>query len=67
VSFARLSVLGVVVVAALVLSISWPEPALSQKKLGKKGTDGVAAGKELSATPVTHIKVKKRLQGRAPL
>ena len=58
-SFARLSVLAVVVVAAVVLSVSWPEPALSQKKSGKKGADAVAAGKELSATPVTHIKVKK--------
>ena len=60
-SFARLSVWGVVVAAALVVSGSWLEPALGQKKggKGKKAPEGAAAGKELSATPVSHIKVKK--------
>jgi putative heme-binding domain-containing protein len=58
VSFARWS-MSVVIIAALLISGSWLEPALGQKKGKKKTPDPVVPGKELTATPVTHIKAKQ--------
>jgi putative heme-binding domain-containing protein len=58
VSFARCSFWAVVVAAILVSSFRL-EPALGQKKGGKQKAEAAAGGKELAATPISHIKVKK--------